>query len=64
MIPNQFSVPGQVILGSLKKQCWVVFREVGIDDNIKADLKTVAMTGSNKELPNQKWEEIEKGVTP
>ena len=36
-----------------------MFCGVGIDDNTKADLKTVALKGSNRTLPNGKWKGIE-----
>jgi len=36
-----------------------MFCGVGIDDNTKADLKTVAWKGSNRSSSNSKWKGIE-----
>lgn len=59
MKPKQFNGPGKVIIGDLVKYSWIVFLGVEIDDKIEADIKTLAMKGATKDLPNGIWKLIE-----
>lgn len=57
---KQFNQPGQVIISNLVKYGWVVLRGLGVDDNIDADLISVAMKVLTKNLPSGKWKGIYK----
>jgi len=54
----QYSSPGQVILGDLKRDGWVLCRGITIDTKMQEAINNMAFDGHSEEKPYGVWKSI------
>jgi len=55
---HQYDQPGQVILGDLKRDGWVVCRGINMDTKTHEAIKDMAFEGHSVETPHGHWNSI------